>query len=319
MPAMLTDFKRQCAACVVMIRPAAFGVNTQTLASNAFQRPGGLMPAAAQAAAATEFDAAVVALSDAGVKVLVLPDTLAPTTPDALFPNNWFSTDTAGRLVWYPMEAINRRWERRPGAVLDLLQGNGYRVSAEWDLSAFEQSQRYLEGTGAMVFDHIHQVVYAVRSSRAHPEALQQFSALSGYRIVDFDAHDRNGKSIYHSNVMMSVGHRFAVVCSESISSSAERSHVLDELQASGRTVIDISYSELYGFAGNLLELRGANERSVIALSAKARQSLTSRNQDALASFGALVSADLNTIETLAGGSFRCMLAEIFLPNDVRA
>ena len=312
---MSTKHERQCAGAVLMVRPAAFAANPQTAASNAFQQPQPGTPEHVQTAALNAFDAARDALRGAGVDVHVLSDCARPQTPDAVFPNNWLTTHADGRCAWYPMAAQNRRWERRPRAVTTLLQAAGYGVSATLDFSALERRGAYVEGTGVLVLDRRNRRAYVARSVRADPDACREVCAALGYQLVLFDALDCHGQPIYHSNVMMSVGRHFAAICTATLVDSAERARVLACLHNDGKTVIDLSVAEMAGFAGNILELRGANARPVIALSQQARESLSRANRERLATFGALVSADLEAIETLAGGSFRCMLAEIFLPS----
>lgn len=297
---------------VLMIRPARFTSNPETASSNAFQS-GGLAPDLAQAAAQREFDTYVSALQDAGVGVLVVDDTPQPHTPDSIFPNNWISLHADGRVFLYPMEAHNRRMERRAGILSEI--GKQFRISDIVDLCPFETRERFLEGTGSMVLDHLHKIAYVCHSSRSHPDAMKAFEEHSGYRAVWFRAVDRHGKPIYHTNVMMCVGTSLAVVCMESLLDAHERAMLGAALRESGKTVMEISYAQMESFAGNMLELRSRHGNRVLAMSRRAWRSLAPVQQEQIAAYAEPVRAPIETIERLGGGSARCMLAEIFLPR----
>lgn len=305
----------QTASTVMMIRPAGFESNPLTAASNRFQTEISSSPEQQQAAALLEFDGLVAALRDAGVEVIVIDDTPEPHTPDAIFPNNWISTHADGRVVLYPMEAENRRTERRRDVIDFLANQYGRQVTEIVDLSAHEADARYLEGTGSMVLDRAHRVAYACLSSRTHLDALGDFAQRMDYDVVAFDAVDRSGAPIYHTNVLMCVGEDVAVVCDEAIPRSEQREAVLKRLRETHHEVLSLSYDQLEAFAGNMLELQGADGERVMAMSQQAWNSLDEVQRDTLAANHRIVRAPIDTIEASAGGSVRCMLAEIHLPE----
>jgi len=303
----------QAASAVFMVRPTAFASNPETRASNAFQR-GVAAAIDLNARAQAEFGAVVAALRAAGVRVHVFDGRLERDCPDEIFPNNWVSFHTDGTVVLYPMLAPNRRRERRPELLDALVSEHGCRISRTLDLTTLEARGRFLEGTGSLVLDRIAHVAYVCRSPRSDQNALANFGAALGYETVVFDALDADGQPVYHTNVVMAVGTRFAVVCFDAMPNAADRSRVATRLAQSGRTVITIDLDQLSNFAANLLELSG-RDGPVIALSARALASLSAEQRRALESFGALVAVAIPTIETVGGGSVRCMLAEIFLPQ----
>jgi hypothetical protein len=299
----------QSAAAVLMIRPQHFASNAETLASNRFQTSArGDVAAAARA----EFDALAAALTRAGIDVHVFAGRADSALADEIFPNNWISFHADGTVVLYPMMAPSRRLERRRD-VVDALERLGYGVRRIVDLSAIERDGYYLEGTGSLVLDRPRRVAYACLSPRTSPGALAVFAERAGYEIEAFEAFDGGGHPIYHTNVMLSVGTGFVVVCSAAIANSSERSTVLKRLADGGRIVIDIEPADVRRFAANILELRG-RAGPVIALSAAALAAFGAVRRRALAAHGTLVSADIGTIETYGGGSVRCMLAEVHLP-----
>ncbi len=304
----------QTAGAVLMIRPASFGSNDETAGSNFFQRPAaGLRDAALRAQ--REFDALAQALTDAGVRVHVFPGQSA-ALPDELFPNNWVSLHADGTAVLYPLLAANRRRERRPELLSALADSGGYRLDRVVDLTKLEARGEYLEGTGSLVLDRERRIAYACLSPRTHPGALAEFERSLGYAVKPFTAVDAAGRPIYHTNVMLSVGTRFAALCVAAIPDAAERGAVVGSLEASGRALVELSMDELARFAGNLLELDGVRG-PVIALSAGALRSLADPTRRALERYGELVTADIATIEHIGGGSVRCMLAEVALPRTL--
>jgi len=312
----MAEMESQLASTVLMIRPAAFETNPQTAASNRFQ---GKIQASAdqqQAAAVKEFDNLVDALRTAGIEVIVVDDTLKPHAPDAIFPNNWISTHADGRVVLYPMEAPNRRVERRVDIVDTLVNGYGRKVTEVIDLSAHEQAGHFLEGTGSMVLDRSNRIAYACLSTRTHLEPLADFAQRMGYDVVAFEAVDRGGVPIYHTNVLMNVGATVAVICDEAIVNDAKRAAVLARLESTGREVLRLTYPQLAAFAGNMLELKNAAGGHVIAMSRQAFDALDSAQVKRLRENGHIVSAPIDVIEKSAGGSVRCMLAEVHLPHS---
>jgi len=285
-----------------------------TAESNVFQGRSGVMPAEQQQEAVREFDALVDALRAAKIEVVVVDDTTEPHTPDSIFPNNWVSFHADGRVVLYPMEAVNRRTERRPDIVERLVDEFGFQVTEVLDLSEHENSGHYLEGTGSMVLDRVNRVAYAFLSSRTQLDPLGDFAQRMGYDVVAFDAVDKDGVPIYHTNVLMNIGEALAVICDEAIVRDEQRDAVMTRLRDSGHDVVSISYDQLDAFAGNMLELRSKEGDRVLAMSSQAWNSLDAEQRKALQENGKIVSSPINNIESSAGGSVRCMLAEIHLP-----
>jgi len=285
-----------------------------TAESNVFQGRSGVMPAEQQQEAVREFDALVDALRAAKIEVVVVDDTTEPHTPDSIFPNNWVSFHADGRVVLYPMEAVNRRTERRPDIVERLVDEFGFQVTEVLDLSEHENSGHYLEGTGSMVLDRVNRVAYACLSSRTQLDPLGDFAQRMGYDVVAFDAVDKDGVPIYHTNVLMNIGEALAVICDEAIVRDEQRDAVMTRLRDSGHDVVSISYDQLDAFAGNMLELRSKEGDRVLAMSSQAWNSLDAEQRKALQENGKIVSSPINNIESSAGGSVRCMLAEIHLP-----
>jgi hypothetical protein len=305
----------QAASAVLMVRPAAFRRNDVTRPSNRFQSGAADADREATASAALrEFDELARALKEQGVDVHVFPGHTTKDLPDEVFPNNWLTTHADGTVALYPMMAWNRRGERRRG-LLDALQRrqDGFRIGRFVDLTGLEKRGCFLEGTGSLVLDRVNRVAYACLSPRTHVDALREFSRKLDYDVVAFDARDREGHAIYHTNVMLALGERFAVACLDVIPEATDRLRIVNRLEKSGRAVIEIGFDQMRSFAGNLIELRSASG-SVIALSTRAAASLDDAQRGALAEHGRLVTASVDTIETYGGGSVRCMLAEIFLP-----
>lgn len=297
-----------------MVRPHAFGPNEQTAPSNAFQRPTGRAPAELRRQALAEFDGMVAALREADIAPLVFEDTDQPVKPDAVFPNNWLTTHADGRVFLYPLESVKRRAERRLDIVESLSTDWGFHVHEIVDLSILESRRQFLEGTGSMVLDRVNHVAYAALSSRSHIDALADFAQRADYEIAAFEAQDSRSRPIYHTNVMMAIGERFAIVCGAAIVDAAKRMAVIERLAASGREVIEIEIHQLEHFVGNMLELSSAGGDGVVLLSRTAHASLTDEQSERISAGGRLLPIDVDTIERVGGGSVRCMLAEIFLP-----
>lgn len=312
---MMTESESQLATRVLMIRPARFRSNPLTAESNRFQGRSGLGPDEQQAAALAEFQGLVRALQEAGIDVIVIDDTPEPQTPDSIFPNNWISMHADGRIVLYPMEAENRRTERRADVIERLSEDLGLQVREVVDLTGHEDAGHYLEGTGSMVLDRVNRIAYACLSSRTHLDPLGDFAQRMDYRVVAFEAVDRGGVPIYHTNVLMNVGENLAVICDEAITDKEQREAVLGQLKEGGHDVISLSYAQLEAFAGNMLELRNVSGERVVAMSTQAFDSLNDRQLEKLRANGRIVTAPIETIELSAGGSVRCMLAEVHLPS----
>jgi len=312
---MTSSKESQLASAVLMIRPARFESNPETADSNRFQGRSGILPAEQHAAALEEFEALAVALEGCGIKVLRFDDKPEPHTPDAIFPNNWVSFHGDGTVVLYPMEAPSRRLERRTDIIESLATDHGVVVKQVIDLSHHEAAGHFLEGTGSMVLDRQNRIAYACLSTRTHLDPLGEFAQRMDYNIVAFDATDRNGTPIYHTNVLMNIGEEIAVVCEEAISKAEQRTAVLDRLTQTGHKLVSINYEQLESFAGNMLELRSESGGRVVAMSATARQSLTDVQREIIEENAIIVGAAIDVVERSAGGSVRCMLAELHLPN----
>jgi len=300
----------QSANAVVMIRPSRFYPNPETALDNAFQQEVGAESSdTLTARARAEFDEAVRMLSAAAVKVHVFDDTLPPEKPDAVFPNNWFSTHHDGRIALYPMYTPSRRAERRHDLIASLQQH--YRVSGIVDYSPYEERGLYLEGTGSLVLDHENRIAYVSLSRRADRELLEKFCADFDYEPVTFQSSSHDGRPIYHTNVMLCVGTQFVLVGLEMIDDSAQRETVRSRLAATGKTVISLDRDQIANFAGNALELQNGHEK-LLVLSVRAASHLTAAQRTTIERFARLLPLSLPTIE-LAGGSARCMMATVHL------
>jgi len=311
-----TETESQLTSTVLMIRPVRFESNPHTAASNRFQGRSQLGAQEQQDAALKEFDGLAAMLREAGIDVVVVDDTSDPHTPDSIFPNNWVSFHADGSVVLYPMEAENRRVERRLDIIEKLNSDFGFQVGEVIDLTPHEAGGQFLEGTGSMVLDRINRVAYACQSSRTRLEPLGEFAQRLDYDIVTFDAVDRDGVAIYHTNVMMNIGEELAVICDAAIAREDQRNAVMQSLQDSGREVLSLTFDQMEAFAGNMLELRTSHGERLIALSQQALDSLTELQLDRLQENGRILAAAIDTIETSSGGSVRCMLAEIHLPHS---
>jgi len=297
----------QAPSAVVMVRPHHFTVNAETAIDNLFQScpaPNDDLALAAYA----EITEAADTLRRHGVNVHLF-DSTGTDTPDAVFPNNWFSTHAGGHVAIYPMKAVNRRRERRSD-VIDMLKSQ-YRVQEVIDYSGLEPDGLFLEGTGAMVLDHIDRVAYAVRSDRTDPIALERFSTQFNFEPMVFDARDGNGVAIYHTNVLMCIATDFALIGLDMITDAARRREVVTRLERSGRHVIALTNQQILEFAGNALELQG-NDGRILALSTTALASLDQGQRDTIEQSAKPVALAIPTIER-AGGSVRCTLAGIHL------
>jgi hypothetical protein len=309
----------QLADAVLMIRPVQFASNPLTAASNRFQGKSVLDPEAQNRHAQQEFAGLAALLRESGINVIDILDTAEPHTPDSIFPNNWVSFHGDGRVVLYPMLAENRRPERRQDILEALVQEHGFAISEVVDLTHHEDTGCYLEGTGSLVLDRPNRIAYAGLSTRTHLEPLREFAQRLDYEVVAFNAIDPDGVPIYHTNVVMSVGEKLAVICAEAIADEAQRNAVLRSLENAGHDVMLLSYRQLVAFAGNLLELRvpagNRQEGRLVALSQQAHDALDDTQLAQLRGNARVVTANIPVIEASAGGSVRCMLAEIHLPT----
>lgn len=313
---MASEKESQLASAVLMIRPAGFHNNPLTAESNRFQGKTDASPEQQQLDAAIEFDGLATLLVEAGIQVVVIDDTDEPPTPDAVFPNNWVSFHADGTVVLYPMLAINRRDERRQDIIESLARKHGFHISQIVDLTDHENYGRHLEGTGSLVLDRVNRIAYACLSPRTHLDALGDFAQQLDYEIVAFDAVDRGGAAVYHTNVLMNIGENLAVICAESISRPEQRDAVLRSLKNTGHDIVSLTYDQMDSFAGNMLELRNSDGDRIIAMSQQARNSLTAEQLGLIESNAKIVSASIDRIEASAGGGVRCMLAEIHLRKD---
>lgn len=308
---------KQLSNSVLMVRPVAFRMNEQTTENNHFQKElKGMLPSAINAKAQQEFDGFVAKLRAVGVQVFVVEDTLETDTPDSIFPNNWISFHENGDVVLYPMFAENRRNERRED-VLDFLEEKGFVIENVVDFSSAEEEGLFLEGTGSLVLDRANLKAYCALSPRADEELFIEFCEDFDCAPVIFEAfHMVDGKKelVYHTNVMMSVGEDFAVICADMIADKKERKMVLDSLRADNKDIVLITESQVNNFAGNMLQLLGADKKYIV-MSEAARKVLTTKQIEQLEQYGEILSSDLDTIEACGGGSARCMLTEIFLPR----
>ena len=302
-----------------MIRPIAFRMNEQTAVNNYYQKVlDGLSPSTVNDKAQQEFDAFVQKLRLVGVDVTVVDDILNPDTPDSIFPNNWISFHENGDVALYPMFAENRRLERRED-ILDILEEKGFVINNIMDYTSAEEDGFFLEGTGSLVLDRENGKAYCALSPRADEELFIEFCEDFEFTPVIFEAFQTVGKDrklIYHTNVMMCLGETFAVICADCIDDKKERKMVLESLRGDEKEVILITEDQVNNFAGNMLEVKGTDDRRYLVMSASAHQSLTKKQIAQLEEHVTILSSSLDTIEACGGGSARCMMAEIFLPRE---
>lgn len=304
---------------ILMIRSVAFRMNEQTAVNNYYQKVlDGLSAETVNAKAQEEFDVFVNKLRMVGVHVIVVNDTVNPDTPDSIFPNNWISFQENGDVVLYPMFAENRRGERRED-ILDILEEDGFVINEIMDYTSAEEDGFYLEGTGSIILDRENGKAYCALSPRADEELFIEFCEDFEYSPVLFEAFQTvagERKLIYHTNVMMCIGDTFAVICAECIDDKKERKMVLDSLRGDEKEIILITEAQVNNFAGNMLEVRGADDRRYLVMSAAAHKSLSKKQIAQLEEHVTILSSSLDTIEACGGGSARCMMAEIFLPQE---
>ncbi len=311
-------FGVQNANCVVMVPPKEFGFNVETAADNEFQSRLDLAPEVIKQQAMHEFDTMVARLRKEGVQVVVFDYPVdESSTPDAVFPNNWFSTTRDGTFYTFPMACENRQKEVRPQSLIAELEKSGRQVARSDSLVEFADQDIFLESTGVMVMDHGNKTIYAALSQRCERSALEEFASRIGYsRVISFQTSLPSGQPVYHTNVMMAVGDNFAVICSEVIP-EYERRFVIKSL-AKDKQVIDISLEQMNQFCGNILQLETVNGSPVIAMSQSAFEAFSPSQLAQLSSHGKLLPFDVSTIESIGGGSVRCMLGEVFLPPHHR-
>lgn len=298
----------QTSTTVFMVKPACFGFNEQTAENNAFQKEG--FEKGAQEKALIESKEFIDLLKSNEINVVVAEDTLEPKTPDSIFPNNWFSTHEGGILVLYPMFAPNRRAERKE-VFLNSIKKN-FECKETIDLTFWEQKGKFLEGTGSMVLDRVAKFAYACKSPRTSEEVFNDFCKRLGFNPILFNAVDRNGKMIYHTNVLMCIGSTFAIVCSDAIKDKSELEKVLKSLEKSGKKIIEISFEQMEKFAGNMLELKNMQGKRFLIMSQTAFDCLKDDQKDYLEKECKILHPKIDCIEINGGGSARCMMAELF-------
>src|SRR3989449_9195103 len=305
----------QIPAAVAMVRPASFGFNPDTAPSFLFQREiTDANRREIERRARIEFDLLAGRLRDAGVEVIIFEDKEELHTPDAVFPNNWVSFHHDGTVVLYPMLAPSRRPERRRD-IIEKLQSGGFRVARTIDLTHHENHGRFLEGTGSVVFDHVSKSAYANISPRTSPEVLDELCGILRYKPVAFHAVQENGDPILHTDMTMSIGDRFVILCPDSIPDAAERRLVLDSLRATDREIITINREQGAQFAANVLQLHAGHGRSVLAISTSAWLIFRPDQREAIEKYVKIVESPLPLFERIGGGSARCMMADVHLPR----
>lgn len=297
-----------------MVEPIAFGANAETAESNIFQHAGDIGDTQKQAL--QEFNALVEKLESKGVNVIRIKDTIEPRKTDSIFPNNWITTHADGTVVLYPMESKSRRLERREDILETLENDYGFSYDRILDFSPHELSKKYLEGTGSLILDRVNKIAYACYASRTDKNLLDLWAQSLGYSVCGFSAAVASGDQIYHTNVMMCLGTDVAVICLDVIPDADERAMVVASLIHSGHEIVDITEAQMFQFAGNMLEVRGSNDKKLFAMSDAAHKALTSEQIKQLEKHIEIVSSPIPTIEYCGGGSVRCMLAEIYLPKE---
>ena len=297
---------------ILMIRPANFGFNAETAVNNAFQTDdSSLSPEEIQQQALLEFDKMVEQLSHYDIDVMVVEDTKTPVKTDALFPNNWLSSHEGGYIVTYPMFSPNRREERREEIIDQVTEA--FVVNKRYSFDYYEEKNQFLEGTGSMILDRERNKIYACLSERTNIKVLEKFAVLSNYSKMIFHATDPEGLPIYHTNVIMTLGKEFAVICLECVRDLDEKKALIKSLEADNKEIIDITFDQVKAFAGNMLELQKQDGSTLVVMSEQAFQSLEPEQINQIKSKGDFMYASIPTIEKYGGGSVRCMIAEVFL------
>lgn len=297
---------------IFLVRPSNFAFNRETASSNSFQKESiKLNKKDIPKRVNAEFDGMLKTVENKGIKPLVFEDTSHPPKPDAIFPNNWITTHSDGTVILYPMYAPNRRHERRSSLIEALKKS--FEITNILDLSHNEEAGKFLEGTGSIVFDHDNKIAYACLSARTNKDLFIYVAKYLGYKPVYFHAKDQLDNDIYHTNVMMSISSKFAVICLDSIKDPNEKKMVSDLLAQTGHSVIDISYDQLLHFAGNMLSLKNEEGKDILILSTTAFESLEKSQLEELEKNAELCPVDVATIEMIGGGGARCMITEIFL------
>lgn len=303
---------QQLASTILMVRPAHFGYNPETAENNAFQsNEGDLTRKQISQAAKVEFDAFVEKLRSYQIEVIVFQDTDVPHKTDAVFPNNWISFHEDGLVLTYPMYSPMRRLERRPDIVHKLAEQ--FEIKKWIKLEGFERQDKFLEATGSMVLDRTHLLAYACHSDRTHPDLFEDFCQTMNFKPILFTAQDRDGNDIYHTNVMMAIGEKLAIICLESIVDPTERAKVEQALADTEKEVVAISFDQMNAFAGNMIEVKNREGEHFLVMSSAAYHSLNMQQTERILAHTAIIHSPLSHIEKYGGGSARCMIAEVFL------
>jgi len=298
---------------LLMIRPTAFGFNPETAQTNVFQKKASDFSEEIHKKALAEFDYMVELLRKEDLNVMVIDDTIEPYKPDAVFPNNWITTHQEGVIVLYPMQAPNRRVERRTD-IVEILQKQ-YKVHNVVNLSHYESKGKFLEGTGSMIFEHTHKIVYASLSSRTSTEVLDRFCSSMRFQPITFQALDEFEKPIYHTNVLLSVGDKFVIICMDAIKEPSDQEDLIASFRKTQKEIFKISYEQMKNFVANCLEVKNNKGERILILSERAYKHIDDSQKKRLENYVKLLPCPLDTIETYGGGSARCMIAEIFLPK----
>ena len=296
---------------ILMVRPAAFGFNEETAANNYFQSSPDISKEELQQRALTEFDIMVQTLRSHDINVFVIEDTKEPAKPDAIFPNNWLSTSPTGIVMVFPMYAPNRRIEKRE-EILEQIAAS-FIIKDLQDWTGYEAEGRFLEGTGSMIIDYENKMIYACVSERTSLLVLEKYAATNNFQAIVFLATDKNGMPVYHTNVMMTLGEDFCVLCEEAIEEEWELIAVRQLLESTNHSIIAITRDQMHSFAGNMLEVKNNKGENILILSQTAFNSLRKEQKQMLEAFSTLLPIAVPTIEEVEGGSVRCMMAEVFL------
>lgn len=305
---------QQTTSNILMIRPLNFGFNEETAENNSFQtKAKSHNPSEIKKMAMEEFDNFVAKMRGVGINVIVIEDTAEPIKPDAVFPNNWVSFHQNGFAITYPMFAEVRRKERRDD-ILEKLKEH-FNLEGVIRLEKFEAENRFLEGTGSMILDRANKICYACTSPRTDEGLLDIFCEYVQYQKVSFQSVDAHGEDIYHTNVMMALGEDFVVIGMSTIKDEEQKKMLLDLFEKTNKTVIDISFKQILSFAGNMLQVRNEKGETYLVMSQQAFESLTEEQITEIEKRTKILSSPIEAIETLGGGSARCMMAEVFLPE----
>ncbi|MFN8295376.1 MAG: arginine deiminase-related protein [Chitinophagales bacterium] len=297
---------------LMMIRPASFQFNFETAVSNAFQKSlDGLTTEEIKRKAVEEFDSYVEKLRECKINVTVIQDTATPSKPDAIFPNNWISMHKNGSIFLYPMCTENRRLEIRPEIIEELK--DSFLVNSVNDLTASVKDNKFLEGTGSIIFDHIHKIAYACLSPRTDRDLFIDYCTKINYKPIYFFSKDEHDNLVYHTNVMLTIGDTFAVICLASIKDASEQNLVKESLEKTGHEIIDITFEQMNAFAGNMLQVQNTDGKTYLVMSETSYDSLNAEQIKQIEKHTTILSVKIPTIETIGGGSARCMLAEIYL------